>query len=75
MKCEYCDNVVDINLSICPHCGANLPRVVVVKKTMETPEEVVSERKSNDRFINYFLYGVIVVGMLLIMLFVFLRYK
>ena len=57
MKCEYCDNVVDINLSICPHCGANLPRVVAVKKTIVTPKKVVSEEKSNSRFINYFLYG------------------
>lgn len=74
MKCEYCDNVVDSNLSICPHCGASLPRVVVVKKNIVTPKKVVSEDKSNARFINCFLYGVIGVGTLLILLLIFLRY-
>lgn len=74
MKCEYCDNIVDSNFSICPHCGANLPRVVVIKKTTMIPKNNGYEEKKKGRFINYFLYSVIGIGILLIILLIFLRY-
>lgn len=75
MKCEYCDNIVDSNLSVCPHCGAPLPKVVVVKKVVPTSNERVMDKNKDAKLINYFLYGVIGVGLLLIIILIFLRYR
>lgn len=74
MKCDYCDNIVDSNLRVCPHCGANLKQVVVIKKVV-TPIKKNEESTTNNKLINYFLYGVIGIGLLLIILIIILRYK
>lgn len=74
MKCEYCDNVVDASLSICPHCGANMPKVVVVKKVVTKSMEPQVEKKQNSKFINLFLYAVIGIGIILILVLIALRY-
>ncbi len=74
MKCEYCGNVVDQNLKVCPHCGADLPKIVVVKKVVAQPTNSNQPKEVKNNKINYFLYGVIGIGILLIILLLFLRY-
>jgi rRNA maturation endonuclease Nob1 len=67
MKCEYCDNIVDSNLNICPHCGAPIKKVVVVHKVVKV--------KDNSKQINLALISIIIICIILIGLFIFIRLK
>lgn len=80
MKCDYCDNIIDGNLSVCPHCGAPIEkRVNKVVKVLPVNSNNINqndEQKSgNNNFVNAFLYGVIGIGIVLIIVIILLRFK
>lgn len=80
MKCDYCDNVIDNNLSVCPHCGAPIEKqgkkvVKVITVNSNNVIQNVAKNNVNNRFIDMFLYGVIVGGIILIIILILLRFK
>lgn len=78
MKCDYCDNIVNNDLfSVCPHCGAPLRKKVkkIIRVSTNNSNQSISENKDNSKFINAFLYAVIIIGVILIFAIILLRFK